>query len=209
MTLQGVIYKGPPLENPAVLQGLPGELFEVLWQVNGFIAYAGGLHVRGFLDTPEWHSFSRYHSGEMALRNLYPQLKKYDFPFGQDFLGNQFLLRDSEVFKLRADTGEVSSLHVDLSEFFEAAKKDPVSYLSLELLALFHEQNGALDPGQLIHTMPPLCLKREDKKLAMKAVPADNAIAFLAHFARQINEVPEGTEINLKLFKPPDGDPLQ
>jgi hypothetical protein len=209
MTLQGVIYKGPPLENPSVLQGLPGELFEVLWQVNGFVAYAGGLHVRGFVDDPDWHSFSRYHSGEMALAGLYPQIKKYDFPFGQDFLGNQFLLRDSEVFKLRADTGEVSSLRVDLAEFFEAAKKDPVSYLSLELLALFHEQNGGLQPGQLIHTMPPLCLKREDKKLAMKAVAADNAISFLAHFARQINEAPEGTEINLRLFQPSDHDPLQ
>lgn len=209
MILQGVIYKGPPLEDPAVLQGLPGELFEVLWQVNGFIAYAGGLHVRGFADAPQWHSFSRYHWGEMALRDLYPQVKKYDFPFGQDFIGNQFLLRDSEVFKLRADTGEVSSLRVDLAEFFEAAKKDPVSFLSLELLALFHEQHGALEPGQLIHTMPPLCLKRADKKLAMKAVAADNAISFLAHFARQINETPEGSEINLKLFQPPEGDPLQ
>jgi hypothetical protein len=209
MTLQGVIYKGPPIEDPAVLQGLPGELFEVLWQVNGFVAYAGGLHVRGFVDDPEWHSFSRYHSGEMALSNLFQQVKKYDVPFGQDFLGNQFLLRDSEVFKLRADTGEVNSLRVDLAQFFEAAKEDPVSYLSLELLALFHEQFGALEPGQLIHTMPPLCLKRADKKLAMKAVAADNVIAFLANFARQINETPEGTEINLRLFRPPDGGPLQ
>ena len=209
MTLQGVIFKGPPLEDASVLQGLPGELFEILWQVNGFVAYAGGLHVRGFVDEPEWHSFSRYHSGEMALAKLFPQVKKYDFPFAQDFLGNQFLLRDSEVFKLRADTGEATSMRVDLAEFFEAANKDPVSYLSLELLALFHEQSGGLEPGQLIHTMPPLCLKREDKKLAMKAVPADNAISFLAHFARQINDAPEGTEINLRLFKPSNGDSLQ
>lgn len=209
MTLQGVIYKGPAIEDPSVLQGLPGELFEVLWQVNGFIAYAGGLHVRGLSDVPEWHSFTRYHSGEMAISKLYSQVKKYDFPFGQDFLGNQFLLRDSEVFKLRADTGEVSSLRVDLAGFFEAAKQDPISYLSLELLAVFHEQHGGLEPGQLIHTMPPLCLKRSDKKLAMKAVAADNAISFLAHFARQINEAPEGTEINLKLFEPSPDDPLQ
>lgn len=209
MTLQGVIYKGPPLADPSVLQGLPSELFEVLWQVNGFVAYAGGLHIRGFVDAPEWHSFSRYHSGEMALSKLYQQVKKYDIPFGQDFLGNQFLLRDSEVFKLRADTGETSSLRVDLAEFFEAANKDPVSYLSLELLAVYHEQSGGLEPGQLIHTMPPLCLKRSDKKLAMKAVAADNAISFLAHFARQINEAPEGTEINLRLFKPANGDLLQ
>lgn len=206
--LQGVTFQGPPLEDPNVLQGLPPELFEVLWQVNGFVAYAGGLHVRGFVDEPSWHSFAHYHSGEMALRNIYSQIREYDLPFGQDFLGNQFLLRDSEVFRLRADTGEVTSLRVDLAGFFDATKANPVEYLSLELLALFHEQNGGLEPGQLVHTMPPLCLKRPDKKLAMKAVDADNAIAFSANFAKQISEAPEGVEVKLELLTPSKHEPI-
>jgi hypothetical protein len=208
MMLQGVIFQGPPLENPSVLQGLPSELFEVLWQVNGFIAYAGGLHVRGFVESPSWHSFAHYHSGEMALHNIYSQVREYDLPFGQDFLGNQFLLRDSEVFRLRADTGEVISLRVDLAGFLEAAKEDPVGYLSLELLALFHEQHGGLEPGQLVHTMPPLCLKRPDKKLAMKAVDADNAIAFSANFAKQISAAPEGVDVKLELITPANREPI-
>jgi hypothetical protein len=208
MMLQGVIFQGPPLENPGVLQGLPSELFEVLWQVNGFIAYAGGLHVRGFVESPSWHSFAHYHSGEMALHNIYSQVREYDLPFGQDFLGNQFLLRDSEVFRLRADTGEAISLRVDLAGFLEAAKEDPVGYLSLELLALFHEQHGGLEPGQLVHTMPPLCLKRPDKKLAMKAVDADNAIAFSANFAKQISAAPEGVEVKLELITPANREPI-
>lgn len=209
MTLKGVTFQGPPLEDPSVLQGLPPELFEVLWQVNGFIAYAGGLHVRGFVESPSWHSFAHYHSGEMALHTIYPQVREYDVPFGQDFLGNQFLLRDSEVFRLRADTGEATNMRVDLAGFLAAAKADPVSYLSLDLLALFHEQHGGLEPGQLVHTMPPLCLKRPDKKLAMKAVNVDNAIAFSANFAKQISEAPDGTEVKLQLFEPPQGERVQ
>lgn len=206
--LQGVTFQGPPLEDPNVLQGLPPELFEVLWQVNGFVAYAGGLHVRGFVEEPSWHSFAHYHSGEMALQNIYSQVREYDLPFGQDFLGNQFLLRDSEVFRLRADTGEVTSLRVDLARFFDATKADPVEYLSLELLAVFHEQHGILEPGQLVHTMPPLCLKRPDKKLAMKAVDADNAIAYSANFAKQISEAPDGTEVKLELLTPSKREPI-
>ena len=58
MTLQGVTYQGPQLETPQKLENLPGDLIEVLWQVNGFVAYAGGLHVRGMTDEPEWHSLA-------------------------------------------------------------------------------------------------------------------------------------------------------
>ncbi len=209
MTLQGVTYTGPPIDDPEKLQGLPGEIVEVLWQVNGFVAYAGGLHFRGLVNEPDWHSFEHYHSGEMALHKLYRHVLEYDIPFAQDHLGNQFLLRDHEVHRLRADTGEVSGLHVDMAAFLGKAREDPIDYLSLELLATYHEQFGSLEPGRLIHTMPPLCLKRPEKNLAMKSVPAGAAIAFLANFARQIAEIPDGTEINLRLFEPPDGSPIQ
>ncbi len=209
MTLQGVTYTGPPIEDPAKLHGLPGEIVEVLWQVNGFVAYAGGLHFRGLVNEPDWHSFEHYHSGEMALHKLFRQVRAYDIPFAQDYLGNQFLLRDHGVRRLRADTGEVVNLHLDMAEFLGKVRDDPIEYLSLELLAAFHERHGFLEPGQLVHTMPPLCLRRPEKALAMKPVPAGNAIAFLANFARQIANVPDGAEVNLRLFDPHDEGPIQ
>lgn len=202
MTLQGVTFQGPPLKDPKPLDGLPGELFEVLWQINGFVAYAGGLHLRGFVEEPNWHSFERYRSGDMALHKMFSAIEETDIPFGQDFLGNQFFLRYEEVWRLRADTGEAKGLGVDLAEFFEACKKDPIDFLSLELLAEYHQLHGMLEPGDLVHTMPPLCLRRDDKKLAMKSVPADNALSFLAVFARQIAEAPEGETVHLELIVP-------
>ena len=209
MLLRGVTYQGPPIEDPSKLQGLPHALIEILWQVNGFIAYAGGLHVRGLVDEPEWHSLERYHSGEMALHRLFREVERYDFPFAQDFLGNQFLLRDNLVWRLRADTGEVSSLDVDLAQFLGAVRDDPIEYLSLHLLASYHQHQGFLEPGHLVHTMPPLCMKPPEKKLALKAAPAPNVVLFLADFARQIEDVPDGAKVNLRLFKPPDGGLVQ
>ncbi len=203
MTLQGVIFQGPALENPSKLQGLPDDLIEILWQVNGFVAYAGGLHIRGMVDEPGWHSFDRYCSGGMALRQLFHEVRDYDIPFGQDFLGNQFLLRDSVVFRLRADTGEISSMGVGLGQFLGESREAPIEYLGLELLARYHQEYGALEPGQLIHTMPPLCLDRGEQKLALKAVPADQAVTYLASVARQVTDVPDGQEIRLELAWPP------
>ncbi len=205
MTLQGVTYQGPRLKTPAPLEGLPDALFEILWQVNGFVAYAGGLHVRGMVEEPDWHSLEHYRSGEMALHKLFRGITDRDIPFGQDFLGNQFVLREDEVWKLRGDTGQVRPLGVDLPHFLDEARKDPVEYLELHLLARFSEQIGMLEPGQLVHTIPPLCMTREQNKLALKAAPAANTISFLANLARQIENVPEGAEVNLKLFTPETG----
>jgi len=202
MTLQGVTFQGPALKDPSPLDGLPGELFEVLWQINGFVAYAGGLHLRGFVDEPNWHSFERYRSGDMALHKMFSVVEESDIPFGQDFLGNQFLLRHDEVWRLRSDTGEATGLAVGLAEFFDACKKDPIDFLGLELLAEYHQLHGMLEPGDLVHTMPPLCLRRDDKKLAMKSVPIDNALSFLAVFAKQVAEAPEGETVHLELVSP-------
>jgi hypothetical protein len=204
MTLRGVTYQGPALENPDKLANLPSDLIEILWQVNGFIAYAGGLHVRGLVDDPSWHSLHRYWSGEMALHEIYRGIQRYDIPFGQDFLGNQFVLRDRQVFRLRADTGEVVPLSLDLPHFLDACREDPIEFLGLHLLAEFHREQGKLEPGNLVHTMPPLCLRQDGVSISMRPVPADNAISFLANFARQIQDLPEGTEVNLHLFKPED-----
>ncbi len=202
MTLQGVTFQGPPLKNLEKIERLPDELIELLWQINGFVAYAGGLHLRGMVDEPGWHSFERYRSGEMALSKLFSAVENSDLPFGQDFLGNQFVLRDSEVWKLRADTGEIRGLDVELAGFFEAVRRDPIAYLRLDLLAEYHDLHGMLEPGELVHTMPPLAMRRDGRKPALKSAPVDNALSFLANFARQIADVPEGEVVNLRLFIP-------
>ncbi len=202
MTLQGVTYQGPELGTPRKLENLPGDLIEILWQINGFVAYAGGLHVRGVTDEPAWHSLERYWSGEMALHELFRDVEPHDAPFGQDFLGNQFLLRDGGVFRLSAETGRVVALGVDLPHFLDECRKAPVEYLQLQRLAQFHQENGSLEPGALVHVMPPLVMRESSSEASMRAVPADDAIAFLANFARQVQDLPDGTEVNLRLFTP-------
>ena len=205
LILQGVTFQGPPLDSPERLDGLPDDLFEILWQINGFVAYAGGLHVRGMVDEPAWHSLDAYRTGEMALHKLFGAIQATDCPFGQDYLGNQFVLRDGQVWKLRADTGEIRSLELDLPHFFDEARKDPVEFLELHLLARYSETAGLLQPGELVHTIPPLCIAGDLSRLAMKPAPVSGAIAFLAHFARQIENVSDGTEVNLRLFTPSSG----
>jgi len=47
------MYLGPPIDDPAILESLPPELVDLLRRANGYVAYDGGLHVRGACHTPD------------------------------------------------------------------------------------------------------------------------------------------------------------
>src|SRR5688572_3724648 len=126
MDLKSITYRGPTIDDETILGLLPEELCNLLRQTNGFILYAGGLHVRGACTTPLWHSLRGVMSGELALSGLYPNVGSSDIPFAQDALGDQFVLRGGLVYRLHGETGEMESLDVGLEEFLEASQEDPI-----------------------------------------------------------------------------------
>src|SRR5437763_1751021 len=56
LLMRSPMYVGPPVDDPAILDRLPGEYRALLARANGYVAYHGGLHLRGACFAPEWHS---------------------------------------------------------------------------------------------------------------------------------------------------------
>src|SRR5436190_17613681 len=100
MNLADVTWKGPAVDDLELFRRLPGELVRLLQQQNGFIQYHGGLHVRGACRTPQWHSLRAAWLGKNAFHRFYPDLTPEDIPFAEDCLGDQFLLREKDVWRL-------------------------------------------------------------------------------------------------------------
>ena len=84
-----MIVEGPPVDDAELLDALPRELRSFLERVNGFVAFDGGLHVRGACESPSWHSLRRRWQGEFALHERYPLLTDTDIPFAEDAVGDQ------------------------------------------------------------------------------------------------------------------------
>jgi len=97
------MYLGPPIDDPAILEALPPELASLLQRANGYVAYDGGLHVRGACHEPEWHSLRAAWHGPRAIHRLFPAVRPHDIPFGEDALGHQFVLRAGIVHRLDAE----------------------------------------------------------------------------------------------------------
>jgi hypothetical protein len=193
LQLTNVSYEGPRLSSLEVLEGLPEEYRELLILINGFVQFAGGLHVRGICDGPDWHSLRHVWDGPLALHALYRVVTPEDVPFGQDALGDQFLLREGIVHRLYGETGEIETLNAGLNDFLATVQDDPIGTLSLEPLAQFYSEGGRLEPGQLLSVYPPFCTAESRNGVSLKAVPALERVEFLARFAQQIDSgTPEG-----------------
>jgi hypothetical protein len=189
------VYFGPPIDDPTILDKLPSELAHLLRRANGYVAYHGGLHVRGACHTPEWHSLRHSWEGRGALCRMFSSVRPDDVPFAEDALGHQFLLRDAIVHRLDAETGEMKSLAVDVAAFDAAVRADPVEYLRLQPLERFRAEGGELEPGELLSVYPPYVFNECGESISLRGIPTADRLAFLAELACAIRDVPEGARI--------------
>ena len=193
MTISGVTWSGPEIDDPAILAKLPRDLAAVLSGKNGFILHHGALHVRGTCVAPAWHSLRRAWEGESAFGALYPDVLPTDVPFAQDLVGDQFLLRDGRVLRLSAETGELEPTQDSLRTFFEAIEQDIEGYLNLSL-------RWKIQPGELLFAFPPFFAKESAQGGSrLKACPAEEVIGIHADFARQIRDLPDGAKVEFRM----------
>lgn len=196
------MYVGPPIDDRQVFERLPGEYRNLVSRANGYVAYHGGLHVRGACIKPEWHSLRAAWDGDRAVHRLWPVVSPSDVPFAQDALGDQFILRGGEVHRLTAETGELEALGVDLIGFDTAVRADPVDYLHLAPLEAFRAEGGMLEPGQLLSVYPPYCVDCGDNRRSYRATAAADRLAFLSSLAAQLRDLPDGTVVQFDILPP-------
>jgi len=194
LELTGVTYQGPAIGEPSLLEKLPKPLAGLLESINGFVAFQGGLHVRGICVEPDWHSLQAAWDGANAFHHLYANIRPDDIPFAQDCVGDQFLLRDEKVIRLSAEDGQTQSLKISLKQFLSAAQEDPVDFLVLEPLI-----QTPLAPGELIHVYPPYCTAEAANGVSLKPVPAEEVIRFHADLAKQLP--PDGEQIEIRVVE--------
>lgn len=199
-------YVGFEITDPEILDKVPEDYRHLLNQTNGFILFDGGLHVRGAVVSPEWHSLRKVWFGDFALHKLFPEIHESDVPFAQDCLGDQFLLRGGVVHKLDAEIGDIASLGMDLETFLNRAQENPVGFLSLQPLLQFASEGGMLKLGQMLNVYPPFITRESANGVSLKAVSMFDRIGFLADFARQIAGISEGKKIEIKVVNASDGE---
>lgn len=193
----GVTYSLPGLAAEEIPYELPDEYRAVLAACNGFLALGGALHVRGVCDEPDWHSLESAWRSDGALSRLFPAVLPTDIPFGQNCLGDQFVLRDGSVHELHGETGILEDHKMGLFAFLDACRTDPDRFVALNVLERLTERGEALEPGQLINAYPPFCTGESAEGVSLRAISAAGQVRFLAGFAAEIADLPEGARVRI------------
>jgi hypothetical protein len=192
--ISGITWRGASIDDVEILRELPAALVALLTECNGFIVRAGALHVRGASLAPDWHSLRAAWRGQQCFHSLYEEIKSSDIPFAQDQVGDQYLLRGPEIYRLAAETGEVGLFCASLQDFLTGVKGDIAEFLTI---GLSHE----LLPGELLHAYPPFCVQESKEGVSLRPCPASDVIRFHSEFARQIRRIPDGGKIEIRFRK--------
>jgi hypothetical protein len=199
MRFADITYTGPPIDDLELLAELPTPLADLLRHTNGLIAFRGGLHLRGACTEPAWHSLRAAWRGPDSFAARYPAIRPSDIPFAQDCVGDQFLLREGQVFRLETESGEIEPFDAAFTEFLEAACADTIGYLLLQPLLQFEAEGGRLEPGQLLSVWPPFCAVESADGVSLSAISATERLGFLADLATQLAGMPAGTRFRIEM----------
>ena len=186
-----------------ILARVPANLLELVR--SGSVAFRGGLHIRGACRDPQWHSLRAAWEGTQAFHELYPAVLPSDVPFGEDCMGDQFLLREGVVFRLAAETGALEEVASSVEEFLADVEADAVETLQMHPLLQFEAEVGRLHPGQLLSAMPPFCMAESGEGVSLRAISANERRSFLASLAKQLEDVPDGGTVTFELSPPEKG----
>jgi hypothetical protein len=185
MEFKGVTYTCTQIEDQQLFDDLPVVLQDFYHDLNGLIAFNGGFHIRGCVVSPQWHSLFEAWRGKNALHKSYESLDINDIPFAQDCLGEQYILRGDYVYHLNTELDELDDLELYFEEFIENCIEDPIDFLSLHPLIQFHNEDGKLQPGELLNSYPPFCIENPSEEYELNAVPVKNQLQYLAKIAEQ------------------------
>ncbi len=204
MKLEHITYTG---ETEASFDGLgfviPEELKSLLDQINGFIQYHGGLHIRGICENPEWHSLQEVMNGKFALHKSYANIKETDLFFAQDCMADQFFIREDCIYKLYSESGEIEFKGNNFSEFMNKSIENPIDYLEMQPLLQFQTDGNNLIPGKVLHAVPPFCTEQSENGVHLGAIPITEALLVLPDMAKVISNLKEGEAFDIEVINAP------
>jgi len=139
MSLEATLsYRGPCAHDSELLEQLPGALRSLIEHHNGCIWLDGALHLRGACHSPAWHSLREAWQGDTPIASHSPEILATDIPFAQTTFGDQLLLRDHGVLRLRGSadgtrtTRILEPLRTSIGGLLAELERDPVRFLDLD-----------------------------------------------------------------------------
>jgi len=196
---------GPPLRGstppkPSILakQGrLGAQLYDLLCRRNGFFAFESSLHVLP-LGLGKTMDLETWNSAGLWRQEFENQANGLLF-FAEDLFGTQFGIQDDRVLLFEPETGEVTSFATDLDEWSRRILDDFEVLTGYTLGHAWQEVHGVLPQDRRLVPKVPFVLGGAFALENLYLANPIEAMRFRGDLARQIQNLPDGTQIRLKI----------
>lgn len=173
------------------------QLDELLRLRNGFYAFEGALHVfpaesSGRRSLEEWNRAElwRFEYGDLSDGKLF---------FAEDAFGNQFCIEKQSIMFFDSETGETKALADSLKDWIELVLEDYEFQTGYPLMHEWQNNNGRIPEAYRIVPRIPFVLGGEYSIRNLVAMDSACAMRARGNIARQIQSVPDGAHVEVRL----------
>lgn len=175
------------------------EYEELLLSRNGFYAFDRWLHV-----FPLGNARDGGYSVELwnlpdAWIEFYGDLAEGLFFFAEDIFGNQFAIDRELVVLFEAETGDREPIARSLDDWAQEVLSDAPSLTGRSLASAWADVNGSLSPEMHLVPVTPFVVGGAYDIANLRPIDAVKSMRFRGDIATQIRDLPDGTQISLKL----------
>lgn len=176
------------------------ELSGALLQKNGFYAFESALHVipapaqtvnAGEIDLVRWNAPDLW-------RFEYEDLTDGLFFFAEDVFGVQFAIDGDRIVSFDPESGEIGFAADDIERWAEAILADYSQLTGYPVAHEWQEAHGALQCGKRLLPKVPFVLGGAFAPSNLVAVDAVEGMRYRGDLWRQIRDLPDGTQVQLK-----------
>jgi hypothetical protein len=176
-----------------------GDLVELLGEKNGFYAFESALHVFSTHSNGSEIGLTDWNAPELWI-NEYRGMAGGALFFAEDIFGGQFCVKGGGIYSFDPETGRAKILSDDLEGWARAILGN---YNALTGYPLGHEWqrvNGQILAGARLVPKVPFVAGGAFSVQNLFALEAVKAMHFRSNIATQINDLPDGASIKLRVI---------
>lgn len=175
--------------------------------VNGGLFHDHALHLFGACQGPPWHALPAWNA-PTTWRDTYGEAAAGLVFFAEDAFGDQFAYRGehAEVVIFEAEVGRVVPFAPHFVAWLEEMVERPAAILPFEVLAGQRAEGRHHQAGTHLFAWPPLSTVESRTGVSVGHVDALEAMRFRGQLARQVRDLPAGTQVRIDLEGFPSHD---
>ncbi len=187
------------------LEGFPNygrhgeELLTMLRMKNGFYAFESALQVFPAAHFVQEMTLSRWNSHGL-WKSEYQGLADGKLFFAQEAFGNQFCIFQDQICFFDPETGDMEFVADSITDWAEKILTDYDMQTGYPLMRDWQKANGKIPVGHRLMPKLPFVLGGEFALSNLYSLNAVSAMKSRGNLARQIKDLPDGTQIEFKIM---------